>query len=98
MEKEVMTEKTARMPHSLTLERRNKAALSGVTAVSCFNEQEIVLETSEGELAILGEGLHIGRLNLEDGRLEVTGNISGLEYSERQSGRERRGLFFRRRK
>lgn len=84
--------------HSLTLEGRKKAKLSGVAAVSCFNDQEIVLETAEGELALLGENLHIEQLNLEDGRLEVTGSISGLEYSGRIEDREKRGLFRRRRK
>ena len=35
-------------PHMLTLEGRAHARLSGVMAVCCFNDQEIVLETSEG--------------------------------------------------
>lgn len=97
MEKETMTA-AVRPAHSLTLEGRGKARLSGVQAVSCFNDQEIVLETTEGELAILGENLHIDQLNLEDGRLDVTGGIAGLEYSERVMGRERRGFFGRRKK
>ena len=95
MEKENLMPGTA--PHSLTLEGRSRAKLAGVTAVSCFNEQEVVLETPQGELALLGENLHIEQLNLENGRLEVTGNIYGFEYSERMA-RERRGLFSRRRK
>lgn len=97
MEKETMAA-AARPAHSLTLEGRAKARLSGVQAVSCFNDQEVVLETSEGELAILGESLHIEQLNLEDGRLDVTGSIAGLEYSERTMSREKRGFFSRRKK
>jgi len=84
--------------HSLTLEGRARAKLAGVMSVSCFNDREIILETSEGELALLGDNLHIEQLNLEDGRLNVTGGISGLEYTERAPVRERRGLFSRRRK
>jgi len=85
-------------PHQLTLEGRSRARLSGVTAVSCFNEQEIVLETSEGEVALLGEGLHIGQLNLEEGQLDVTGQIAGIEYNGPVTKKERRGLFSRRKK
>ena len=85
-------------PHQLTLEGRTRAKLSGVTAVSCFNEQEIVLETSEGEVALLGEGLHIGQLNLEEGQLDVTGQIAGIEYNGPVTKKERRGLFSRRKK
>lgn len=81
-------------PHTLTLDARRRARLAGVTAVSCFHDQEIVLETGEGELAILGENLHIEQLSLENGQLDVTGTISGIEYSDRK---ERRGLFRRRR-
>lgn len=84
--------------HTLTLEGRAHARLSGVMAVCCFNEQEIVLETSEGEIALLGEQLHIEQLNLEDGQLDVTGEISGIEYNGPVRKKEKRGLFSRRRK
>lgn len=82
--------------HTMTLEGRSRAKVAGVMAVSCFNEQEVVLQTSEGEVALLGEGLHIEQLNLDDGRLDVTGEISGIEYSEIAHKKERRGLFRRR--
>lgn len=83
--------------HTLMLEGRTHAQLSGVTAVCCFNEQEIVLETSEGEVALLGEQLHIEQLNLEDGQLDVTGEIAGIEYNGPKRKKEKRGLFARRR-
>lgn len=85
-------------PHQLTMQGRTRARLSGVTAVSCFNEQEIVLDTSEGEVALLGKGLHIEQLNLEDGQLDVTGEIAGIEYNGPSTKGERRGLFSRRKK
>ena len=90
--------RSAMRPHQLTLEGRTRAKLSGVMAVSCFNEQEIVLETSEGEVALLGEGLHIGQLDLEQGQLDVTGTIAGIEYNGPVTKKERRGLFARRKK
>lgn len=89
---------TGSRPHQLTLEGRSRAKLSGVIAVNCFNEQEIVLETSEGEVALLGEGMHIEQLNLEDGQLDVTGAIAGVEYNGPTVKKERRGLFLRRKK
>ena len=87
---------TGARPHMLTLEGRTHARLSGVMAVCCFNDQEIVLETSEGEIALLGEQLHIEQLNLEDGQLDVTGEISGIEYNGPVKEKEKRGLFSRR--
>lgn len=92
------TTNAAVRPHSLMLDGRSRAQLSGVMAVCCFNDQEIVLETSEGEVALLGEKLHIEQLNLDDGRLDVTGEIAGVEYNGPVGRREKRGLFARRRK
>ena len=95
MEKEMTA---AAQTHMLTMQGRERAKLEGVTAVSCFNEQEVVLETTVGEIAIEGEGLHIEQLNLEAGRLDVTGVIEAIEYSELAPKRERRGLLFRRKR
>ena len=80
--------------HTLMLDGRSRAKLTGVTAVSCFNDREVVLETGEGEVALLGENLHIEQLNLDDGQLDVTGEIAGVEY-ETPRKKERRGLFGR---
>ena len=84
--------------HTLTMDGRSRAKLTGVTAVNCFNEQEVVLETMEGEVALLGDGLHIEQLDLEDGQLDVTGDITAIEYSAPSARKERRGLFSRRKK
>ena len=84
--------------HTLTMDGRTRAKLAGVTAVNCFNEQEVVLETTVGEVALLGDGLHIEQLDLEDGQLDVTGDITAIEYSAPSIKKERRGLFSRRKK
>ena len=81
--------------HTLMLDGRSRAKLTGVTAVSCFNDREVVLETGEGEVALMGENLHIEQLNLDDGQLDVTGEIVGVEYSEATQRKARRGLFGR---
>ncbi len=81
--------------HTLLLENRKHAKLTGVTAVSCFNDREIVLETDEGEVALLGEQLHIEQLNLDDGELDVNGDIVGVEYSEKTKKREKHRWFGR---
>lgn len=84
--------------HTLTMDGRSRARLTGVTAVNCFNDQEVVLETAEGEVALMGDALHIEQLDLEGGQLDVTGDIAAIEYSAPSPKRERRGLFARRKK
>ena len=77
-----MEQSTARQPHRLVLENRKKSMISGVQDVQSFHEQEILLLTEEGKLQIKGEGLHVKRLNLEKGEVDIEGDIRSLEYSD----------------
>ena len=69
-------------PHSLNIENRTKLSLSGVDDVSGFDENTIILTTSLGALTIRGDGLHIDRIDLDIGQLEVQGHIRELSYDE----------------
>ena len=68
--------------HSLSMENREKLSLGGVEDVSGFDENLIVLTTSQGDLTIRGEQLHIDRIDLDAGQLEVRGHIQELSYGE----------------
>ena len=78
--------------HALALENRKKAALTGVSEVLAFDENQVVLMTDCGEIALSGEGLHVTRLMLEEGQLTVEGKIDSVFYTQRPA---RRGLFRR---
>lgn len=84
--------RTPRTRHTLSLDNRERVSLSGVNDVASFHEQEVLLSTDIGDLAISGEGLHISKLNLEDGQLVLEGLIHAMEYlpDEAQS----KGGFF----
>ena len=75
-------QKTAQRAHSLSMENREKLSLGGVEDVSGFDENLIVLTTSQGQLSIRGEGLHIDRIDLDAGQLEVRGHVQELSYDE----------------
>lgn len=66
--------------HTLQIDRRRHAGISGVTDVLSFHETEIALKIDSGMMYITGDGLHIARLLLEDGRLEVDGHIDSVVY------------------
>lgn len=78
--------------HGLTLVDRKKLSVTGVEDVDCFNEQLVVLRTPLGTLTVTGAGLNISQLTLEDGRVELEGEVDALEYS---GGRKRGGLLGR---
>ena len=73
---------TARRPHGVILEGRAHLTISGVEDVSNFDDMEISMQTSAGDLTVRGEGLHIDKLSLDVGELAVTGRITELCYTE----------------
>ncbi len=75
------TETLARQ-HALQMENREKLRLTGVSDVSGFDENLIVLSTDMGELSIRGEALHIDKIDLDAGLLELRGRICELCYEE----------------
>lgn len=75
-------QRTAVKSHSLSMENREKLSISGVEDVSGFDESLVVLRTSMGALTIRGEELHIGRIDLDSGSLELSGKVQELSYDE----------------
>jgi sporulation protein YabP len=53
-----------------------------VEDVTGFDETLIVLKTGQGDLNVHGQELHIERIDLEAGVLEVRGHIQELSYEE----------------
>ena len=68
--------------HALSMENRETLSLTGVDDVSGFDESAVVLSTALGALTVRGEDLHIDRIDLELGELELRGRIRELSYEE----------------
>ena len=79
--------------HTVTLTERADVAVTGVIEVLSFDESSVLLRTAVGDLALEGTGLRVHTLDVEGGRLAVSGEVQALYYSERQEGdrRARRG-------
>ncbi|HHY90578.1 MAG TPA: sporulation protein YabP [Clostridiales bacterium] len=72
---------------NIVLENREKLSVSGVEHVTSFNEDTVVMETTEGILTIKGSDLDMNRLNLDDGNVTVQGRIYAILYSDSSSGK-----------
>lgn len=79
--------------HNVILEDRRLLTVSGVTDVDSFDEETVVLFTELGELTIHGYNLHMNKLSVETGEVNVEGDIASLSYRDEvpRSG----GLFGR---
>lgn len=68
--------------HKVQVTSRASANISGVNDVLSFDSGEILLETEQGILMIRGNDLHVNRLTLEKGEVDVDGRIDSLTYSD----------------
>lgn len=58
------------------------SAVTGVLDVLSFDLNTILLETEQGMLTIKGSDLHVNRLSLEKGEVDLSGQIDGIAYSD----------------
>lgn len=72
--------------HSVELENRGRLRVTGVRDVAGFDENAVLLSTALGGLCVRGEGLHIEKIDLEAGRLELRGKLCELSYEEPAGG------------
>ncbi len=77
-----MEEKQIQRAHRLTVTDRRGGTITGVKDVLSFDEQEILLETERGRLTVKGKELHVSRLTLEAGEVDIDGRVDSLVYSE----------------
>nr|WP_312578743.1 sporulation protein YabP [Sedimentibacter sp.] len=78
-----------RVVQSLLLENKETLNVTGVEGVDNFNDETVVLLTNKGKLTIKGQGLNISKLNVDEGKLMVKGDINVLIYSDNDSNREK---------
>ena len=83
-------EKESAGNHTLSMENRRKAVLTGIEEVLAFDENQVILRTDGGEIALAGENLHVTKLMLDEGQLAVEGKIDGVFYTQKKN---RRGFF-----
>ena len=82
-------------PHSITLNDRKEMVLTGVSEVISFDEELIQLKTGCGAMRIEGKQMHVRSLLLEDGRLQISGQVNAISYIDRKlrSAKTVRELF-----
>lgn len=79
--------------HNLILENRKNLSLGGIDDVLGFNEEMVTLSGNCGILIVRGENLHISKLSLDTGEVNLDGKINALIYSEEKQ--EKGGVFSR---
>lgn len=74
--------------HKLVLQNRSVGNITGISDVVSFDENAIVLDTDMGLLTIKGKDLHVSRLTLEKGEVDIEGTVDSMVYSSNEALRK----------
>lgn len=91
-----MDEKTGTGSHRIIFSGRQSGNLTGIRDVVSFDENQVVLDTDMGLLTIKGRDLHISRLTLEKGEVDMDGTVDSLAYSSNEGYRKAGESFLER--
>lgn len=80
-------------PHNLLIEGREKLNITGVRDVISFDENTIILSTEMGGLVLKGSDLHINKLNVEEGNLNIEGYLIACNYTDKTDSKRTGGFF-----
>ena len=83
--------------HKVDLLNRSLGVITGVRDVVSFDLNEIILDTEQGLLMIKGFNLHVKKLLVEKGEVEIDGKVDSFLYSDvdDHNGGKKEGLLGR---
>jgi len=83
MEKEISNkeEKVSNLDHQVLLINKKNITLTGITKVESINETSAVLFVQKEQLIISGSQMHISKLDVQKGVVELEGEIESFKYS-----------------
>lgn len=82
-----MEERSVKTSHNISMYGRETVNITGVKDVLSFDAGEVLLDTDQGILMIRGQELHVSRLTLEKGEVDVDGRVDSLAYSDTGTGK-----------
>lgn len=91
-----MDERTGVKNHKVQFSNRKQGQVTGVVDVVAFDPSEILLETEMGNMQIKGRELHVKRLSLERGEVELEGELDSFIYvNDSKNKKNREGVVAR---
>lgn len=79
--------------HDVIMKGRRNLDITGVKQVESFDNEEFLLETVMGFLAIRGHNLQMKNLDVDKGIVSIKGKIFDMVYLDDQHGEKAKGFF-----
>lgn len=72
---------------------RKRIELTGIEEVESFTDEQIILSSVLGMIAIEGHGLKIESFSMENGELKANGEVDSFYYYNKKASGEKTGVF-----
>ena len=82
MEKINVSHEKPKHNETLSLDNRQILKLDGIMEVLSSSETQVYVKLKDTDLSILGQNLHIARLDVESGIAEINGDINCIKYGK----------------
>jgi sporulation protein YabP len=79
--------------HDVVMRSRRLLDITGVKQVESFDNEEFLLETVMGFLAIRGQNLQMKNLDVDKGIVSIKGKVFDIVYLDEQHGEKAKGFF-----
>lgn len=86
-------QKTVVHDHDVIMRSRKTLDITGVKQVESFDNEEFLLETVMGYLAIRGQNLQMKNLDVDKGIVSIKGKVFDLMYLDDHHGDKAKGFF-----
>ena len=80
MDEKIITQKE----HKIIMENRKKIVVGGVDKVESVNLTQICLQVGTSMLFLSGNNLHVDKLDVSAGHVEIIGQIDALKYADKK--------------
>ncbi len=80
--------------HTITINERKSIIISGVKKIDSFDDEEFLLETTMGYIAIKGENLEIIKLDTYQGNVSIKGKFNSFHYMDSLNKKEKEETVF----
>lgn len=87
------TNKGTVQDHDIIMRGRRLLDITGVKQVESFDNEEFLLETVMGFLAIRGQNLQMKNLDVEKGVVSIKGKVFDISYLEEHHTEKAKGFF-----
>ncbi len=84
MEK-TLKEQPKHLDENLTICKRSEIKLDGILEINYSNESSISAKLHDTNIIILGNNLHVQKIDTENGILIANGNIETIKYGKTQN-------------